>query len=257
MTVDTPTVGFVHSTENFATFDGPGIRYAIFLQGCRMRCQFCHNPDTWDLETDSMREVTANELLDEAERFKSYWGPKGGITLSGGESLLQIDFLLELFTEAKKRGIHTTLDTAGQPFTRRDPWFSKFNELLEVTDLILLDIKEINNQRHKKETGWRNDNILDLATYLSEVGQPAWIRHVLVPTMSDFDEDLIELDKFIKTLNNVERVEVLPYHTMGKFKWENLGRAYPLDGVPEPTEARVKNANELLHTADYTGYLTD
>ncbi|MDR3191003.1 MAG: pyruvate formate lyase-activating protein [Lactobacillaceae bacterium] len=247
-------VGYIHSTENFATFDGPGVRFAMFLQGCRMRCQFCHNPDTWDLQTEEMREATADEMLAEAERYRSYWGKDGGITVSGGEALLQVDFLIDLFTKAKAKGIHTTLDTAGQPFTRREPFFSKLNTLLAVTDLVLYDVKQINNERHKKETGWKNDNILEFARYLSDMRKPVWIRHVLVPTLSDFDEDLMQLDVFIKSLNNVDRVEVLPYHTMGKYKWEKLGRVYPLDGVAEPTPERVQNANELLHTADYTNY---
>ncbi|MCM0583270.1 pyruvate formate-lyase-activating protein [Weissella diestrammenae] len=249
-------IGRVYSTENFATFDGPGIRFVAFLQGCRMRCQFCHNPDTWDLTTDTMQEMTANELLDEACRYRAYWGERGGVTISGGEALLQMDFVIDLFIKAKQRGIHTTLDTSGQPFSRRSDWLVQFEKLLAVTDLILLDIKEINNQRHKKETGWRNDNILDLARYLSDQQQPVWIRHVLVPTLSDFDEDLIELDAFIQTLKNVDRVEVLPYHTMGQYKWEALNRDYALAGVAEPSADRVANANRLLHTDDYQNYLT-
>ncbi|MGX7031646.1 pyruvate formate-lyase-activating protein [Vagococcus zengguangii] len=245
-------LGRIHSTENFGTVDGPGVRFVVFTQGCHMRCQFCHNPDTWDLNAG--KQVTADEIIEEALRFRSYWGEEGGITISGGEPLLQLDFLLEVFKKAKKLGIHTTIDSCGKPFTRRDPWFSKFNELLEYTDLILFDIKHIDREGHRELTQHINDNILDMAQYLSEIGQPVWIRHVLVPERTDYDEYLIRLGDFIKTLNNVKKVEVLPYHRMGIFKWKELGIDYPLEGIDPPTQERVKNAQELLHCADYTGY---
>jgi pyruvate formate lyase activating enzyme len=242
-------LGRIHSTESFGSVDGPGIRYVIFLQGCRMRCQFCHNPDTWELAGGEPR--SAEELVNAAIRYKSYWKKEGGITVSGGEPLLQMDFLLDLFTKAKAKGIHTTLDTAGNPFTREEPFFGKFNELMKVTDLVMLDIKQIDGQEHKKLTGWSNDNILDMAEYLSELGKPVWIRHVLVPGGSDEDGQLTRLDAFIKTLKNVEKVEVLPYHSLGEFKWKELGIDYPLKGVEPPTKERIDNANRLLHTAEY------
>lgn len=236
--------GRVHSTENFGTVDGPGVRFVIFMQGCRMRCQFCHNPDTWKRHAGT--EYHVNELLDEAERFRNYWGNDGGITVSGGEPLLQVDFLLELFKEAKRRGIHTCIDTCGQPFTTKEPFFSQFNELMKYTDLILLDIKHIDDQKHRVITQHSNKPILELARYLSEINQPVWIRHVLVPTLSDFDEDLYRLNDFIQQLNNVQRVEVLPYHTMGKFKWDELHIPYSLEGVEPPSEERVQNAKRIL-----------
>ena len=173
------TTGKIHSLESFGSVDGPGVRYIIFVQGCRMRCQFCHNPETWKL--DGGTEYTADALLEKALRFKTYWGTDGGITVSGGEPLLQIDFLLELFQKAKQQGVHTVIDTAGNPFTREGEFFRKFQALMEVTDLLLLDLKEINPERHRKLTGQENSNILDLARYLSEIGKPVWIRHVLVP----------------------------------------------------------------------------
>jgi pyruvate formate lyase activating enzyme len=248
--------GLVHSVESFGSVDGPGVRFIFFMQGCRMRCEFCHNPDTWMMKNPKATERTADDCLKEALSYKAYWGKRGGITVSGGEPLLQIDFLIDLFTKAKALGIHTTLDSCGQPFTREEPFFSKFNQLLEVTDLILLDIKEIDLIRHKKLTANTNANILELAQYLSDVGQPVWIRHVLVPTRSDFDEDLINLDNFVKTLKNVDKFEVLPYHTMGEYKWKEMKMKYPLEGLEPPTSDRVKNANELLHTKDYKGYRT-
>lgn len=248
--------GRIHSTENFGTVDGPGVRFVIFSQGCRMRCQFCHNPDTWKIGDPKASLRTADDVLAEAMRYQAYWGEKGGITVSGGEPLLQLDFLLDLFKKAKAKGIHTTLDTCGKPFTREEPFFSQFEELMNYTDLLLFDIKHIDNEAHKKLTSLGNENILEMATYLSEINKPVWIRHVLVPFRSDYDEFLIRLDQFIKTLNNVDKVEILPYHTMGKYKWDELGLDYPLKGINPPTDDRVENAKQLLHVADYQGYQT-
>lgn len=213
-----------------------------------MRCRYCHNPDTW--KTDSGEKMTADELLSRAQRYKSYWKNSGGITVSGGEPLLQIDFLTELLKKAKELGINTVIDTSGNPFTRENPFFDKFNELMKYTDLLMLDIKEINPDRHKNLTGFDNSNILDMARYLSDIKKPVWIRHVLVPKHSDFDDDLDALGKFIKTLDNVERVEVLPYHTLGKFKWDNLGIKYTLDGIAPPTPERIKNAQIKIHAGN-------
>ena len=228
------TKGYIHSTESFGSVDGPGIRFLIFLQGCHMRCRYCHNPDTWRIGgTDVLGEsgecakvgtiATVNELLDKAERYRSYWGPDGGITVSGGEALLQIDFLVDLFEEAHRRGINTCLDTAAQPFTREEPFFSKFERLMKSTDLVLLDIKHIDSEKHRWLTGHGNENILDCARYLSDINMPVWIRHVLVPGISDDEEQLEHLRAFMDTLHNINKVEVLPYHTLGVFKWEQLG----------------------------------
>lgn len=214
-----------------------------------MRCKYCHNPDTWNLSGGE--EKTADELIQSALKFKKYWGDKGGITISGGEPLLQIDFLIDLLKKAKEEGIHTTIDTAGNPFTREEPFFAKFEELMKYTDLLLLDLKEINPKRHKELTGFENSNILEMAKYLSEIGKPVWIRHVLVPENSDFDEDLTALGDFIGSLSNVEKVEVLPYHTLGKFKWDNLGIAYQLEGINSPEQERIKNAQQLLGCSKY------
>lgn len=238
--------GYVHSLESFGSVDGPGVRYIIFLTGCAMRCQFCHNPDTWDMKKGTL--YTTDELLEKAMKYRSYWKNDGGITVSGGEPLLQIDFLTELFRKAKANGIHTTLDTSGNPFTREEPFFSKFNELMKYTDLVMLDIKHIDDEQHKILTGCTNKNILDLARYLSDIKKPVWIRHVLVPERSDYDEYLIKLDEFIQTLDNVQKVEVLPYHTLGAYKWDELGYEYKLKGIDSPSVERVENANKLLHT---------
>ncbi|SHJ82464.1 pyruvate formate-lyase-activating protein [Hespellia stercorisuis] len=238
------TTGYIHSLESFGSVDGPGVRYVIFTTGCAMRCQFCHNPDTWQMETGT--EYTVDELLEKALRYKKYWGAKGGITVSGGEPLLQIDFLTELFQKAKAKGVHTTLDTSGNPFTREGVFFDKFQELMKYTDLVMLDIKQVDDEQHQILTGCTNQNILDMASYLSEIKKPVWIRHVLVPERSDKDEYLHRLRAFLDTLTNVERVEVLPYHTLGVFKWKELGLEYQLEGIDPPTDERVKNAREIL-----------
>ena len=238
-------IGHIHSTESFGAADGPGVRFIVFMQGCHMRCRYCHNPDTWKM--DGGDEVTADEILKRALRFKPYWGKDGGITISGGEPLLQIDFVIELFKKAKELGINTCIDTAGNPFTKEEPFFSKFEELMKYTDLLLLDLKEINPTRHKDLTGFDNSNIIEMAKYLSEINKPVWIRHVLVPEHSDFDEDLDALGDFIDTLSNVGRVEILPYHTLGKFKWENLGIPYTLESISPPSAERIENAKQRIH----------
>ncbi len=234
--------GLVHSTESFGSVDGPGVRFVVFMQGCHMRCQYCHNPDTWDLVNPAATERTAEDVLNEALRFRMFWGKEGGITVSGGEATIQIDFLIALFTLAKEKGIHTTLDTCALTFRPTERYLEKYNRLMEVTDLVLLD-------------GHSNKTILECARYLSDIGKPVWIRHVLVPNLTDRDEDLIELAKFVKTLNNVERFEVLPYHNLGEFKWRELGRPYPLEGTKPPTRARVENAKALMKTETYQEYL--
>ena len=239
--------GYIHSTESFGSVDGPGIRFLIFLQGCHMRCRYCHNPDTWKLGSAECGTVaTVNELLDKAERYRSYWGPDGGITVSGGEALLQIDFLIDLFEEAHRRGINTCLDTAAQPFTREEPFFSKFQRLMQSTDLVLLDIKHIDPEKHRWLTGHSNEHILDCARYLSDIEKPVWIRHVLVPGITDDEEQLQLLRQTLDTLHNIQKVEVLPYHTLGTFKWDNLGIPYSLKDVPTPTAEQLSRAKHLL-----------
>lgn len=239
--------GYVHSLESFGSVDGPGVRYLIFLSGCAMRCQFCHNPDTW--EKKAGMAYSADELLEKAWKYHTYWGDKGGITVSGGEPMLQMDFLLELFQKAKERGIHTALDTSGNPFTEKEPFFSKWKELMKYTDLVLLDIKHIDEEQHRILTRQTNENILRMAKALSDMDKPVWIRHVLVPNRNDKDEYLLRLAEFIRSLKNVERIEVLPYHTLGTYKWKNLGLDYPLEGIEPPEKERVINAEQILKGA--------
>lgn len=272
-------LGYVHSTESFGAVDGPGIRFVVFLQGCKMRCKYCHNPETWNLVTDYSKlysdetsdaereelekKIEENtkllkdkgvkiearipeDLLKQALRYKPYWKNGGGITVSGGEALLQMDFLIEFFKLAKAEGIHTTIDTAGNPFTREEPFFSKFNELMNLTDLFLLDIKQINDDKHRDLTGFSNSNILDLAQYLSDQGKHMWIRHVLVPTITTDEDDLKKTKEFIDTLKTVDKVEVLPYHKLGITEWERLGIPYKLEGIDPPTDEEQKLAKSIL-----------
>lgn len=231
----------VHSFESFGTVDGPGIRFVVFLQGCPMRCAYCHNPDTWG---EGGKEYTAEEVAAQALKYKSYFGSKGGITVSGGEPLLQIDFLIELFTLLKRKNIHTCVDTSGICF--RENAREKFDALLAVTDLFLLDIKHIDDEAHRNLTGQPNGAPLAFARYLDEKDKPVWIRHVLVPEWTDDDKALLRLRTFLDTLSNVEKIEVLPYHTMGEVKYRNLGLDYRLKGVQPPAKERVENAKRIL-----------
>ena len=238
--------GYVNKLESFGAVDGPGLRYLIFLNGCKMRCAFCHNPETWTEGVGD--EYTADELLEKAMRYKTYWKKDGGITVSGGEPLLQIDFVLDLFKKAKAKGITTCIDTAGQPFTHEEPFYSKWKELMSVTDTVMLDIKNIDPEEHKKLTGVDNANILEMAREISDMGIRIWIRHVLVPGGSDKDELLQRTKEFIDTLKTVERVEVLPYHSLGVPKYAELGIPYRLEGVESPSAERIQNAKEILGT---------
>lgn len=236
--------GRIHSIETFGSLDGPGIRFVIFMQGCAMRCRYCHNPDTWNLNDGEER--TADDLLNFALRYKPYWGSEGGITVSGGEPLLQIDFLIELFQKAKAMDINTCLDTSGQPF-RNDPVFmEKFATLCQYTDLFMVDIKHIDPHEHVLLTNHPNDNIFDMLRYLSQHGHKMWIRHVLVPGITDNDDFLYQTRAFIDTLKHVERVEVLPYHDLGVYKWKALGYHYTLEDIKPLSRERIQNAEHIL-----------
>ncbi len=248
METQTPT-GRVHSLESFGLVDGPGVRFVVFLQGCRMRCRYCHNPETW--ATDAGTEWTADDLFRRVYRYKNYWGRNGGITVSGGEPLLQMEFVTRLFQLAKAKGVHTALDTSGNPFSLDPAWLGSFDRLMAATDLFLLDLKEIDSDRHRALTGQPNENILEMATYLSHHGKAMWIRHVLVPGLTDDEAGLLRTRDFIRTLDTVERVEVLPYHTLGLFKWERLGIPYSLSDTPTPDGEAVRRAEELLEVQKY------
>ena len=237
--------GNIHSIETFGTVDGPGIRYVIFTQGCLLRCQFCHNADTWEI--GSGKQISISEIMNDLQSYLPFLAASGGgITVSGGEPLLQIPFLIELFKECKKHGIHTAIDSSGGSYST-SPFFQKqLKELLDYTDLVLLDLKHINRDKHKKLTGLTNDHILQFAQYLSDHQVPVWIRHVLVPSISDDERDLEQLGRFIKNLNNVKKIEVLPYHKLGVYKWVALGLEYPLKDTEPPSEEMAEWAYHIL-----------
>ena len=237
--------GRIHSFESFGTVDGPGIRFVIFLQGCPLRCQYCHNPDTWGV---GGTEYSVDEVIDRALKYKNYFGDKGGVTVTGGEPLVQIDFVTELFTKLKQRGIHTCVDTSGIMFHADNlQSVEKHEKLLTVADLFLLDIKHIDDDACQNLTGQSNKNTLDFARFLSDHDKKMWIRQVIVPGLTDDDGSLQRTRAFIDSLNGVEKVEVLPYHTMGEVKYEKLGITYPLKGVEAPTKERVLNAKRILN----------
>lgn len=231
----------VHSIETLGAFDGPGIRYVLFLQGCPFKCQFCHNRDTWSTRLN--KKMTVEEVLKDYDQYKSFY-KKGGITVSGGEPLLQTPFLIELFKSAKLKGIHTCLDTSAACFNVRK--LALFQELMQYTDLVLLDIKHIDNEKHKVLVGDSNVKVLDFAKYLDELKVKVRIRHVLIPTINDSVEDLANLRLFIDQLKNVVGIDVLPYHTKGKVKWERMGLVYPLAHIKEPTKDIVDRAERIL-----------
>jgi pyruvate formate lyase activating enzyme len=232
--------GYIHSFETLGTVDGPGIRFVIFMQGCPLQCKYCHNRDTWEYKTG--KQYDTDEVLKKILRSKPFIeNSNGGVTVSGGEPLAQSEYLIELFKKLKEKNIHTALDTAGSI-----PINENIKELLKYTDLVILDIKHINEQKCIELTGLSNKNELNFARYCSENSIKIWIRQVLVPGYTDNEEDLKKTKEFINTLKTVEKVEVLPYHNLGNTKWENMGIKYPLEGVKIPTEEEILKAKEIL-----------
>lgn len=237
--------GNIHSIETFGTVDGPGIRYVVFTQGCLLRCQFCHNADTWEIGAG--KQMSVSEIIEDLKSYLPFiQASGGGITVSGGEPLLQIPFVTELFKECKKLGVHTAIDSSGGCYSTSPLFQEQLNELLQYTDLVLMDLKQINRQKHIKLTGLPNDHILAFARLLSDRKVLVWVRHVLVPGITTNREDLLKLGEFIGSLENVQKVEVLPYHKLGVYKWEALGHDYPLKDIEPPDDAQVELAYQLL-----------
>ena len=262
-------IGNIHSLETFGTVDGPGVRFVVFFQGCPMRCLYCHNPDTW--KPDDGQQMSAEEIIDRFERNRAFY-QTGGITATGGEPMLQIDFLTELFSLAKMHHIHTCLDTSGIMFPEdapdavsdvisdtvlntaasqsvNRPTMAQIGCLMAVTDLVMLDIKHISDPAHRSLTGHSNQNILAFARYLDQIHKPVWIRHVVVPGITFDREELTALGQFIGQLHNVEKLEVLPYHSMGKVKYDNLGMDYRLKNTPQLTKAEAQEAETMIRHA--------
>lgn len=231
--------GRIHSFETFGTVDGPGIRFVVFMQGCPLRCVYCHNRDTWDVKGGS--EYTSDEVVSRMKKYINYIRfSGGGITVTGGEPTLQAEFVTEVFRKCRDEGIHTALDSSG--FAE----IESVRELLDCTNLILLDIKHAHDERHRQITGVGNERPRKFAIYASDRGIPIWIRYVLVPGLTDADEDLGAAADFIRQLKTVEKIEVLPYHSMGAYKWEKLGQKYPLEGVMPPSDEQVGKALHIL-----------
>lgn len=236
--------GYIHSIESFGTVDGPGVRLVVFMQGCPMRCAYCHNPDTWDMKNG--RKVSADELLAEFIKNREFYN-NGGITVSGGEPLVQAEFITELFEKAKMENIHTCLDSSGIIFDESDPEsVSKIDALLDFCDLVMLDIKQIDEKKHKSLTGHSNKNVLAFARHLEKRNILTWIRAVIVTGLTDDEEDLTKLGRFIGTLKNVKALDVLPYHNMGEGKYKELGIEYRLSGVPPTEKSDAIKAREII-----------
>ena len=232
--------GYIHSKESFGTVDGPGIRYVLFMQGCPLRCLYCHNPDTWEIGKGE--KITADEVIEEFNKNRSFY-TKGGITVSGGEPLLQVDFLIDLFKRAKEENIHTCIDTSGATYNPENREYTeKLNELMKYTDLVMLDIKHIDSDSHKKLTGKDNNRILDFAKYLEKMNIPIWVRHVIVEGYTDKPEDLSALGEFIGGLKNLKALDVIPYHNMGEIKYKELGLKYPLEGMTSLSTQQAQEA---------------
>ena len=236
--------GYIHSLESFGTVDGPGVRFVIFCQGCPMRCKYCHNPDTWEMGKGTRMQPAA--LIAEYMRNKAFYA-RGGITVTGGEPLMQIDFLLELFALAKEQGIHTCIDTSGITYREGESAYNqKLDRLMAMTDLVMLDIKHIDAGAHLALTGQPNEGVLAFARYLARKNVPLWIRHVVVPGITDDEAALSRLGAFIGGLPNLKALDVLPYHTMGRVKYEQMGMPYPLEGVKDATKEQAAHAREII-----------
>ena len=231
--------GRIHSFESLGAVDGPGVRFVVFMQGCSLKCKYCQNRDTWNLKGGTI--YSSDEIVEKILRYKNYIIPNGGVTISGGEPLLQAKFLIELFTKLRQYNIHTCIDTSGSVALT-----DEIKELINLTDLFLLDIKCINDEKAINLTGVSNKKELEFAKYLSNINKPMWIRQVLVPGYTDDEQDLVKLKEFISTLKSVKKVEILPYHDLGKFKWEQLGEIYPLEKVRTANNDDVKRAKEIL-----------
>ena len=236
--------GRIHSLESFGTVDGPGTRYVVFVQGCPMRCKYCHNPDTWEMNAGQLMEP--DYIIEPYERNKAFYNG-GGLTVTGGEPLMQLDFLIDLFTKAKAKDIHTCIDTSGIAFNPNNPeLMAKFDKLMPLTDLVMLDIKHIDPEKHLELTKQHNENILAFAKYLSDKNVEIWIRHVVVPGITDDDEYLYKLGYFIGGLKTLKALDVLPYHTMGVTKYEKLGIKYPLEGVPPMDKDKLLDKKQVI-----------
>lgn len=240
--------GKIHSIESMGLVDGPGIRTVIFMQGCALRCRFCHNPDTWAIDTGQAMRMTPEQLVEKVLRYRPYYGKEGGVTFSGGEPLLQPEFLEKCLSLLKEEGIHTCLDTAGVGIEGYD-----YTEILRKTDLVLLDIKQVMEEAYREMTGKSQDRFQEFQTLLVKMGTPLWIRHVMVPGLTFGEEHVMELEMYLKKIPNIQKVELLPYHVLGVHKYEKLGIPYPLEGVRPVAPEEVKDWEMRLNRSVVEG----
>ena len=239
--------GYIHSTESFGTVDGPGLRFVVFLQGCPLRCKYCHNPDTWEI--GGGKETDAAEIMELYDKNKAFY-KNGGITVTGGEPLLQVDFLLDLFSRAKDKGVHTCIDTSGITYKEGESEYNKkLESLMKLTDLVMLDIKHIDPEGHKELTGKDNTPVLAFTKFLEKQGVDLWVRHVIVEGITDGEDELTRLGREIGKLRNLKGLDVLPYHTMGVNKYKELGIPYPLEGMPALPQSKAQAAKKIILSA--------
>lgn len=237
--------GKIHSLESFGTVDGPGTRFVVFVQGCPMRCAYCHNPDTWEMNGGTLMEPSY--IIEQYERNKPFYANGGGLTVTGGEPLMQVDFLIDLFTLAKQQNIHTCIDSSGIAYNPDNTeWLKKLDHLMTLTDLVMLDIKHIDPEKHKDLVKQPNTNILKFAAYLNDKKVDMWIRHVIVPGYTDDDKYLFDLGYFIGQFSNLKALDTLPYHTMGESKYEKLGVEYRLKGVPAMDKDKLIEKKQVI-----------
>lgn len=232
--------GLINSIETLGTLDGPGIRFVVFLQGCKLRCLYCHNPETWNLNSKDAVEITPEELVEKVEKYKNYYGEDGGVTFSGGEPLLQPEFLLECLKLCKEKNIHTCLDTAGFGF-------GNYEEILKYTDLVILDIKAVEENEYTKITGQKMKKFFEFLEVAQNMNKKMWLRQVIVPNINDDKAHILKLKEFASTLKNVEKVELLPYKTIGVHKYNTLNLPYRLEGVEELSQEKLNELNSYLN----------
>ena len=232
------SLGKINSIQTLGTVDGPGVRFVVFMQGCNLRCGCCHNPDTWEMSGG--KQYSAEELAQKAERYKEYFGTEGGITVSGGEPLLQADFVAELFSECHKRGINTCLDTSGSILN------DSVKNMLNHTDRVLLDIKYTTDEDYKNYVGCSIDRPIEFLEYLNSQKIPVTLRQVIIPTLNDNKENILRLNEIIKKYDCIEKTELLPFKKLCSMKYDKMGIEFPFRDIPEPKRDEIAMLSEEI-----------
>lgn len=230
--------GRINSIETLGTLDGPGVRFVVFLQGCQLRCKYCHNPETWSMEGQS-QIISTDELIERIEKYRNYFGEDGGVTFSGGEPLLQPDFLVDMLSKSREKNIHTVIDTAGVGF-------GDYDEILRLVDLVILDVKAVDANEYRELTGQDIKYFNQFVESLNKANKPVWLRQVIVPGINDDKEHILKLKEFTRSIQNVEKIELLPYKTIGVHKYRTLNLPYRLEGVPDLSHEKLEELNKYL-----------